>query len=94
MLFIAPEIGRRSLAGHVRSMIHTLRSKSSIRHVVLLGDQSSREHGANVRSYTDFLHCAQSVFINDNTLARAERKVASSDVVNLQFTSGRLHDQY
>lgn len=91
VLFIAPEIGRRNLAGHVRAMIHTLRSKSSIRHIVLLGERASHEYGANVRSYTDFLHCARSIFINDSTLARAERRVASSDVVNLQFTSGKLH---
>lgn len=42
-------------------------------------------------SYTDFLNCGQSVFINERTLDRAERRVASSDVVNLQFTSGEFH---
>lgn len=88
MLFIAPEIGRRSLAGHVQAMIHSLQAKSSLRHVVLLGKPPGHEHGAKLQSYTDFLERGQSIFINDNTLAKAERRVASTDVVNLQFTSG------
>lgn len=91
MLFIAPEIGRRSLAGHVQAVVASLGPNSTIRHVVSLDDSSKTGHGPNFRSYTDFLNCGQSVFINDRTLDRAERKVVSSDVVNLQFTSGQSH---
>lgn len=88
MLFIAPEIGRRSLAGHVQTVLTSPGSTSTIRHVVSLDESSNPAHGPNFRSYTDFLNCGQSVFINDRTLERAERKVLSTDVVNLQFTSG------
>lgn len=91
VLFIAPEIGRRSLAGHVQAVLTSLESNSTIRHVVSLDESSNPGHGPNFRSYTDFLNCGQSVFINDRTLDRAERKVVSSDVVNLQFTSGQSH---
>lgn len=91
MLFIAPEIGRRSLAGHVQAVLGSLGPNSKIRHVISFDESSNPGHGPNPRRYTDFLNCGQSVFINDRTLDRAERRVVSSDVVNLQFTSGQSH---
>lgn len=91
MLFIVPEIGRRSLAVHVQAVVGMLGSNSTIRHIVTLDESSKPCHGSNFRSYNDFLNCGQSVFINDRTLDRAERRVVSSDVVNLQFTSGQSH---
>ena len=38
--------------------------------------------------YSEFINSGQSVFVNNATLRRAERRVKSSDTLNLQFTSG------
>jgi hypothetical protein len=41
-----------------------------------------------MQSYSAFTSGAQSVFMKDSMLLRAEKSVEPEDVLNLQFTSG------
>jgi hypothetical protein len=60
-----------------------------LRRIVLLDAIDYCKPGVAVQSYNKFTSNGLSVFMNDATLERAERKVTREDVVNLQFTSGK-----
>lgn len=91
LVFIASEIGSRSLSTHINVLRGNQSSNPDIpelRRVVNLGDMGTDKSGVEMQSYSMFTSGAQSVVMTDSTLRRAESLVEPEDVLNLQFTSG------
>lgn len=61
-----------------------------LQRIVSLGPKTQSDTGIEVQPYNTFTSNGLSVFMSNATLERAERKVTRDDVVNLQFTSGKL----
>lgn len=61
-----------------------------LRRIVSLGSRGQCDTGVEIQPYNDFTSNGLSVFMNNATLERAEKKVTRDDVVNLQFTSGKF----
>jgi hypothetical protein len=98
LIFHATKIGSRDLTGHIETLRGTQYPNPALpelRRVVSLGLGGFHNPGVEVQPYNTFTSNGLSVFMNNATLERAERKVTREDVVNLQFTSGkrrtRLH---
>ncbi|KAM5341498.1 hypothetical protein ACJ41O_014529 [Fusarium nematophilum] len=92
LVFVASNIGTRSLQGHVEKLLHMATSESHLTRLVTIGHVPVQSYnGVEVQSYSAFLGNSHSIFMNDTALKRAERQVEPSDVLNLQFTSGRTH---
>jgi long-chain acyl-CoA synthetase len=92
---MASNIGRKSLSNHIQTVCSSSEQLlPQLKRVVLLQSPPSPSNAAfdksvkEVMPYSTFVSNGHSVFINNATLRRAERRVKSSDVVNLQFTSG------
>lgn len=91
LVFIASDIGSRSLSAHVKALRgdkSTNPTLPELRRLVNLGDMSTDSSGVEIQSYSAFTSGAQSVFMEDSMLRRAENSVKPEDVLNLQFTSG------
>lgn len=89
---MATSIGSRNLSSHIDIVRGTGEGNSSIpslRRIVSLGP-FTKGPGVEVQSYSSFVANGHSISTNDLILARAERLVVPSDVLNLQFTSGRI----
>lgn len=91
-MFIASDIGSRSLLGHIKALRGDQSSNPTLpelRRLVKLGNaMESNNAGVEMQSYSTFTSGAQSVFMKDQMLLRAESSVSPEDVLNLQFTSG------
>lgn len=88
LVFIAPEIGTRSLSGHIQALrgddSHNP-SLSELRRVVSLGHSDSNK-GVQLQSYNAFTSTISPT--SSSTLVQTESLVKPDDVLNLQFTSG------
>lgn len=88
LVFIAPEIGTRSLSGHIRALRGDDSCNPSLpelRRVVSLG-RSDDSKGVHMQSYDAFTSMGHPS--SSSRLAQAESLVKPDDVLNLQFTSG------
>lgn len=88
LVFIAPEIGTRSLLGHIQALrADNSRSPSlpELRRLVSLGHSDSNE-GVQLQSYDAFTSAISPT--SSSTLVQTESLVKPEDVLNLQFTSG------
>lgn len=88
-MFIAPNIGTRSLADHVEN----LQNKSTkapqlteLQQVILFRTDMPSVNNM-LDTYSNFLRKQRAASV-DSELAQAEAKLAPEDVLNLQFTSG------
>lgn len=91
LVFIAPEIGTRSLSNHIKVLRGEALKNTvlpELRRVVLLGNVGAGNTGLDMQSYETFTSKGQSVSMDDSVLKRAESSVNPEDVLNLQFTSG------
>ncbi|CAG8076691.1 unnamed protein product [Penicillium olsonii] len=91
LIFHSTSIGSRSLMGHIDTLQGTQYPNPALpelQRIVSLGSEAFSDKGVEVQSYNKFTSNGLSVFMNNATLERAERKVTREDVVNLQFTSG------
>lgn len=91
LVFIASEIGSRSLSAHIKILRGDQSSNPALpelRLVVNLGDMGTGRSGVEMQSYSTFTSVSQSVLLKESTLRRAENLVEPEDVLNLQFTSG------
>lgn len=91
LVFHATSIGTRDLTGHITTLRGTQFPNPALpelRRIVSLGPGGFSDKGVQVQPYHTFTSNGLSVFMNDATLKRAEKKVTREDVVNLQFTSG------
>ncbi|KAJ5864140.1 uncharacterized protein N7529_006056 [Penicillium soppii] len=91
LIFHATKIGSRDLTGHIETLRGTQYPNPALpelRRVFSLGLGGFHNPGVEVQPYNTFTSNGLSVFMNNATLERAERKVTREDVVNLQFTSG------
>lgn len=87
VLFVAENIGPKSLSPHYTRVRQELSNLPSLQQVVLLSNQlpsGSRE--GPLMTYAQFVHGAGS--IADAVLQHAATLVQPNDVLNLQFTSG------
>jgi acyl-CoA synthetase (AMP-forming)/AMP-acid ligase II len=91
LVFMASDIGTRSLSNHIKN----LRGGHSkpptlpdLRRVVNFGTMGIDEAGVEMQTYSTFVSGANSVFMTDSMLKRAESSVGPENVLNLQFTSG------
>ena len=93
LVFIASDIGSRSLSFHIKALRgdqSTNPALPDLRRVVNLGNMGPGESGVEMQSYSGFISGAQSVFMKDSMLLRAEKSVKPEDILNLQFTSGTI----
>ncbi|KAK5031719.1 hypothetical protein LTS07_004339 [Exophiala sideris] len=89
LLFLASNIGLKSLTTHIQAVCTRPKELPLLKRVVRLSPKTiSIASVVEVMSYASFVSNGHSVFINDATLQRAERKVRNTDILNLQFTSG------
>lgn len=90
MIFMAPEVGNRSLEGHLRMILDAPRGQLPIRLLVLLADELPPKMGTKCQTYNEYMASIEGGFVSDSVLRRAESRVAPSDVVNFAFTSGDI----
>lgn len=91
LIFQATKIGTRDLYGHIQTLQGTQYPNPALpelRRIVSLGLEEFSNSGVEIQPYNTFTSNGLSVFMNNATLERAERKVHREDTVNLQFTSG------
>lgn len=87
LLFIPSRIGARSLAEHIRQVTGSESAPPELRRTIHLGRSAKTNESAGLLSYEDFVS-SSSTSVSDGTLKQAEAAVRSTDVLNLQFTSG------
>lgn len=91
MIFMAPEVGNRSLDAHLRMILNAPRGELPIRLLVLLADTLPPSMtGTKCLTYNEYMASIEAGFVSDTILSRAESKVDPSDVVNFSFTSGEV----
>lgn len=90
MIFMAPEVGNRSLEGHLRMIVDSPQGELPIRMLVLLADILPPMKGTRCQTYNEYMASIEGGFVSDSVLSRAESKVTPSDVVNFSFTSGEV----
>jgi mevalonyl-CoA ligase len=90
MIFMAPEVGSRSMEGHLRMILDAAQGELPVRMLVLLEDILPRKTGDNLKcqTYVEYMGSIEAGFVSDTVLGRAESRVAPSDIVNFSFTSG------
>ncbi|CAP95844.1 hypothetical protein E8E15_010305 [Penicillium rubens] len=91
LVFVASDIGSRSLSAHINALCGDQSRNPALpelRRVVNFGNKDPSSTGVEMQSYSAFTSGAQSVFMKDSMLLRAEKSVEPEDVLNLQFTSG------
>lgn len=88
MIFMAPEVGNRSLEGHLRMILDARRGELPVRLLVLLADNLPPVAVTKCQTYNDYMASIEGGFVSDSVLSRAESRVTPSDVVNFSFTSG------
>ncbi|OCT45932.1 putative acyl-CoA synthetase YngI [Cladophialophora carrionii] len=84
LLFIAPKIKLKDLSSHIESVATQM---DSLLCVLVAGGGSTSSDTSKICDYSSFLNQAQST--TTAALRHAESRVRNSDVLNLQFTSGR-----
>lgn len=87
---MAPEVGNRSLEGHLQMILDAPRGELPVRLLVLLADILPPVANAKCQTYNEYMASIEGGFVSDSILTRAESKVAPSDVVNFSFTSGEV----
>ena len=91
LLFIPSNIGHKSLEKHIEAVCAVPNVLPDLKRVVLLSAKpASLVPVREILAYSVFVGNGHSIFVNNATLRRAERQVKSSDVLNLQFTSGNF----
>lgn len=88
IVFMAPNIGSRSLAGHVENLQGRNTQKpglSELQQVILFRTDLPSANNT-LDTYSNFLQRQHAVSVGE--LAQAEAGLAPEDVLNLQFTSG------
>lgn len=87
---MASNIGLKSLSNHIQAVCQNPKELPLLRRVVQLNSTTlSFMTDVEVVPYSTFVINGHSVFMNDAKLQLAERKVRNTDVLNLQFTSGK-----
>ncbi|OGE51422.1 hypothetical protein PENARI_c013G02871 [Penicillium arizonense] len=91
LVFMASDIGTRSLSNHIKNLREGHSEPPTLpdlRRVVNFGTMGIDEAGVEMQTYSTFVSGANSVFMTDSMLKRAESSVSPENVLNLQFTSG------
>lgn len=91
LVFMAPEIGTRSLQSHIRGLRGDAFANPllpELRRVVNLGSADDGSNGVQLQTYNAFTSSSQATKVS--VLERAESLVKPEDILNLQFTSGKL----
>lgn len=91
MIFMAPEVGNRSLQGHLRMILDAPRGELPVRLLVLLADVLPPMAATRCQTYNEYMASIEGGFVSDSVLSRAESRVTPSDIVNFSFTSGEVH---
>lgn len=87
LLFIAPKIGEKDLAQHIKALSESAKEIPELGRVVVLSkDAPPNQSGAELMTYSSFNQKSQSS--SDGALQSAEKGIKNSDVLSLQFTSG------
>lgn len=73
------------MSHHIEALTQ-LQTQGKLRMVVVFADSAQSHDG--IETYTQFLLRAQSIYMTESGIAREEQAVKSTDVLNLQFTSG------
>lgn len=85
MLFLASNIGPKDMSAHLKTVN---KSPGQLEHLIHLSDHAvTTSKGVRSRSYSAFTLEGQ--VVGNFVLQEAESGVSSSDVLNLQFTSGK-----
>jgi len=89
---MATKIGHKSLLPHINAVRNNSESLPELERVVLLAHAQIEKSvgGVEVMGYLAFVNNGHSVFVNNATLRRAEKRVKDTDILNLQFTSGEF----
>lgn len=87
---MATSIAYKSLLPHIDTVQSNPETLPELKRIVLLSQSQLEDSlGAfEVMGYSTFVNNGHSVFVNNATLQRAEKRVKGTDVLNLQFTSG------
>lgn len=88
VVFIATCIGRVNLAKHI-DVLQDEQSKNERRLQIVCLDRPQLSKGPPLPHYHDFLKTS-AINGTQESLEEAQRRVYPSDVVNLQFTSGKV----
>lgn len=89
LVFVASTIGHRTLEDHVNRLLHLHKPESLFARLVIIGDLiGDPKNKIKLQSYQDFLASSESSVV-EGILREAETQVLPSDVLNLQFTSGK-----
>ena len=91
LLFLANSIGPRSISEHIESICGNRKNSPDLpdlKKVVTLEPYNGHATSCELTSYNNFFLGGYSVFMNEVTLRRAEKRVKADDILNLQFTSG------
>ena len=91
LLFIANTIGPRDISEHIETVCGNVKNGPQLpelKRVVTLETYKSSSSTVEILNYNNFFLGGYSVFMNEVTLRRAEKKVGNNDILNLQFTSG------
>lgn len=90
LVFVASTIGHRTLEDHVNRLLHLHKPESLFARLVIIGDLiGDPKNKIKLQSYEDFIGSSESSVAEDD-LREAETQVLPSDVLNLQFTSGKI----
>lgn len=87
MIFMAKNIGPADMKGHMECLVK--QPKEGRPRVICL-DRTSATSDIPLQGYYDEFLGAASYSDSQRHLEEAERKVSPDDVINLQFTSGKL----
>ena len=90
LLFVAAQIGPKKLHTHIK-YVRQRGSETVLRLLVTLDETAVGQETTRARSYYSFLRSSERS--NSEEVQRAADLVTPEDVVNLQFTSGRLHSK-
>ncbi|KAF7561555.1 hypothetical protein G7046_g2582 [Stylonectria norvegica] len=88
LLFMASHIGKRSLKDHARKLLDSSLPNTELKNMVIIGESIPSGRDIECHTYSSFSGDGKHLDIDDDILDQFESKVAPSDVLNLQFTSG------
>ena len=91
LLFLANFIGPRDISEHIEFVCGNRKNSPDLpdlQKAITLEPYDGSATTCELTSYNNFFLGGYSVFMNEVTLRRAEKRVKADDILNLQFTSG------
>lgn len=87
-------IGSRKLHEHlIKASEYSREAECDLQRLFCFDDPRVPEISDMVETYQSFLQKAQGELIDKSSIQHIENNVVSSDILNLQFTSGLRHDR-